>query len=86
MQVLKFQSMLRIVFSNKVVKNRYQRDFLEVEKNLKIELFKKFLMDNYIYYPGNGTIFFNYAMTIKDVKYLIDVIKKGTKKVFYEKK
>lgn len=86
MQVLKFQSMLRIVFSNKVVKNRYQRDFLEVEKNLKIELFKKFLMDNYIFYPGNGTIFFNYAMTIKDIKYLIDVIKKGTKKVFYEKK
>ena len=33
MQVLKFQSMIRIVFSNQNVKDRYQRDFLEAKKN-----------------------------------------------------
>lgn len=82
MQVLKFQSMIRIVFSNKNVRDRYQRDFLESKKNLKIEEFKKYLMKNYIYYPNSGTIFFNYSMTKNDIDYLINVIKKATKKIF----
>lgn len=82
MQVLKFQSMIRIVFSKKNVENRYQRDFLESKKNLKIEQFKKYLVQNYIYYPNSGTIYFNYSMTKSDIKYLINIIKRGVKKIF----
>lgn len=81
-QVLKFQSMIRIVFSNHNVKDRYQRDFLEAKKNLKIEKFKKYLMQNYIYYPNSGTIFFNYSMSKNNINYLIKVIKKTVKEIF----
>jgi glutamate-1-semialdehyde aminotransferase len=86
LQVIKFKSMARIIFSSKIVKNRYQRDFLEVNKNNKINKFKSKLLRNKIFYPGNGTIFFNFAMNLKDINYLIKVIQTCSKDVFNEKK
>ena len=86
MQVLKFKSISRIVFSKNKIQNRYQRDFLELKKNKKIELFTKLLFDKKIYYPGNGIIFFNFAMRNKDLYYLIKTIKTVSKKIFDEKK
>ena len=86
LQVLKFKSISRIVFSNKKVENRYQRDFLEIKKNKKIDLFTKSLLNKNIYYPRNGIILFNNAMNLKDLNYLIKNIKIISKKIFYEKK
>ena len=86
MQVLKFKSISRIVFSRDKVKNRYQRDFLESKKNKEITLFSKLLFNKKIYYPSNGIIFFNFAMSYKDLHYLIKTIKTVSKKIFYEKR
>ena len=86
MQVLKFKSISRIVFSKDKVKNRYQRDFFESKKNKEITLFSKLLFNKKIYYPSNGIIFFNFAMSNKDLHYLIKTIKTVSKKIFYEKK
>ena len=86
LQVIKFKSMARIIFSSKIVKNRYQRDFLEINKNIKIDEFKSKLLHNKIFYPGNGTIFFNFAMNLKDINYLIKVIQTCSKDIFDEKK
>ena len=86
MQILKFKSISRVVFSKNKIQNRYQRDFLESKKNKKIELFTKLLFDKKIYYPGNGIIFFNFSMSSKDLYYLIKTIKTVSKKIFYEKK
>ena len=86
MQILKFKSISRILFSSKKVENRYQRDFLESKKNKKINLFSKMLLNKNIYYPKNGIIFFNFAMSQKDLKFLIKNIKIISKKIFYEKK
>ena len=86
LKILTFKSMARIVYSNKVIINRYQRDFLEVKKNKKIESFLNLFEKNNIYYPRNGTIFFNNAMNFKNINHLIQVIKKNSKKIFYEKK
>jgi glutamate-1-semialdehyde 2,1-aminomutase len=84
MQILKFKSISRIVFSKSQIQNRYQRDFLESKKNKKISLFTKFLFKKKIYYPGNGIIFFNYAMSKKDLNNLIESIKSVSQRVFYE--
>ncbi len=86
LKILRFKSMARIVYSNKVVKNRYQRDFLEVNKNKQIESFLNLFEKNNIYYPRNGTIFFNNAMNFRDINHLIQVIKRNSKKIFDEKK
>jgi glutamate-1-semialdehyde 2,1-aminomutase len=75
-------SMLRIVFTKKNVKNRFQRDFFEKRKNEKVNKFKKFLLSKNIYYPTNGIIFLARSTTFNDLKYLLKMIKIGFKKVF----
>ena len=50
--------MLRIVYSNKDITNRIQRDFLEKKNIKKIEKLRKFLLKRNIYYPTSGVIFF----------------------------
>ena len=64
-KVYRFQSILRIIFSNKKIYSRLQRDFLKNKKNEKILKLKKYLFDKGIYYPSNGIIFLSTAMTIK---------------------
>ena len=65
-KVYRFQSILRIIFSNKKIQDRVQRDFLERKKNLKIAKLRKYLFEKGIYYPSNGIIFFS---TTTDTKY-----------------
>jgi len=81
-KVFRFKSMMRLVFSNKQIQNRIQRDFLEKSNLPKIKLFKNLLLKNRVYYPNNGTIFFSYSTSLKDVRYLIKIIKKIVDKIY----
>ena len=54
---LRVSSMLRLVYTNNQVKNRYQRDFFEKKKNTKISKFRNYLFSKNIYYPSSGIIF-----------------------------
>ena len=71
--------MLRIVFSKKNIRNRYQRDFLEKSKKAGKIKFKNFLFKNNIYLAGNGIIFFATTTSKKDLINLIQTIKKAFK-------
>lgn len=73
----RFSSMLRIVFSKKNIRNRYQRDFLEKSKKAGKIKFKNFLFKNNIYLAGNGIIFFATTTSKKDLINLIQTIKKA---------
>lgn len=79
-KVYRFFSMIRIIFSNKEVINRNLRDFFENDKKKKIENFKSYLLDNGIYYPKNGIIFFSFSSSKKNFKYIINKFKIGLKK------
>ncbi len=81
-KVYRYHSMLRIVFSKKNIKNRYQRDFLENKHNKKINLFKKVLLEKKIYIPSSGVIFVSASTTYKDLNFLIKNIKKTFTLVF----
>ena len=72
-----FSSMLRIVFSKKVIKNRVQRDFLEKSKKINIVKFRNFLFKNNIYLAGNGIIFLATTTSKKDLSNLTQTIKKA---------
>ena len=74
-KVYRFQSILRIIFSNKKINSRLQRDFLEKKKNAKISKLKKYLFNQGIYYPSNGIIFFSTATNSKSIHTLIKHIK-----------
>ena len=73
----RFSSMLRIVFSKKKIKNRYQRDFLEKSKKENIIKFRDFLFKNKIYLSGSGIIFLATTTSKKDLLHLIQTIKKN---------
>ncbi len=74
-KVYRFQSILRIVFSNKKISSRLQRDFLEKRKINKIFKLKKYLLSKGIYYPNNGIIFFSSATSYKSINTLLKYIK-----------
>jgi len=84
-RIYSFSNIIRIIFTSKNITNRNQRDFLEKINIKKIKKFKNFLLKKGIYYPSNGIIFLNYAMTIKDIQKTSLIICDGLLKYFKKK-
>jgi len=80
LKIYRFESILRLVYTNQILKNRAQRDFFENKKNKKIQLFRKYILSNKIYYSSSGIIFFSLPTTIKEIKYVVKIFKKGALK------
>ncbi len=72
--LLRCGSILRIIFSKKLPKDRVERDFLEKNKKKKIDNFRNFLLNQGIYYPSNGILFISYQNSKNDVKKIIKSI------------
>mgnify|MGYP001369894918 CR=1 FL=1 len=81
-KVIRFHSIIRIIFSKKNVRNRAQRDFFEKNNLEKRTKFLNFLKSKGIIFPGNGIIFFNYSLTQKQLKYLVITVNQGLKFFF----
>jgi len=76
-KVYRFHSLIRLVFTNQVVNNRLQRDFLETKNLNNIKKFRSFLLKKGIYYPSNGIIFFSSKTSNHDVKKILYYFKEG---------
>ena len=85
LKIYRFGSLMRIIFTNRNINNRIQRDFFEQKKFKDILNFKKFLYENNIYYSSSGLIFFSYSTTEQNVNYIIKVFKEGCLKHFVKK-
>lgn len=83
-KVYRFQTMLRIIFSQKKIKDRMARDFFEKKNQNKINEFKAYLFKKKILYPKNGIIFFSEANTKKHVDYIIKSILSAFDIIFLE--
>lgn len=80
--VYRHDTILRIIFSNKKILNKSQRDFLEINKRKKILSFKKFLFSKNIFYPANGILCLSDSLTKGQLNYCASIIKIGLKKYF----
>jgi glutamate-1-semialdehyde 2,1-aminomutase len=80
LKVIRYASVLRIIYSNKSLKNKFEKDLTEKKKIKKIIKFKKYIYDNNIFLSKNGAIFLSYQHSIKDIKSVINVFKSGFKK------
>ena len=81
-KIYRYASILRIVYTKKKLQNRIQRDFFEKKVLKKIGLLRKFLLDNGIFYPSSGIIFFSHSTSYKSISKVIDTLKKGFVKFF----
>ena len=70
-RIYRFQSLIRLVFTDNIVKNRVQRDFFEERNKIKIEKFRNFLETKNILYPKNGLIFLSTMTSKKNINYII---------------
>ena len=68
----RFQSLIRLVFSDKEISNRLQRDFLEKKNNRNIKKLRSFLLKKHIYYPTSGIIFISTETSFSDLKKILD--------------
>ena len=75
-------SIIRIIFTNKNVKNRPQRDFFENINYKKINLLRNFLFSKKIYYPTSGIIFFSAKTSYYQINLLLKNIKLAFKNFF----
>ncbi len=82
LQIYRYASILRIVYTKTKLSDRIQRDFFESKNSLKIKKFRNYLFDKKIYYPTSGIIFFSDKTTYKNINYVIKCIKVGFKKFF----
>jgi len=80
--VIRFESVVRIIFSKKIPKDRLQRDILEKKNNSKRVKFINYLIRKNIIFPSNGIIFLNTSFSLKEINNLTDKIGFGLKKFF----
>ena len=73
---------MRIIFSDKKILNRPQRDFLEKKNNKKKVKFLKFLYKEKIYLSTSGLIFISDQMKKVDINQIIFTFKKGFLRYF----
>ena len=81
-RVINFHSIVRLIFSEKLPKDKIQRDFFEKKKNNNRLKFIRFLEKNKIILPNNGIIFISHAMEKKHLQFIISKIIIGLKKNF----
>ena len=79
-KLIRYASIIRIVFTKKNIENKIQKDLEELKKINKINKFKKFAFEKNIFLSNNGAIFLSYANSKKDIDYILKVFKLGFKK------
>ena len=81
-KIFRFQSLLRLVFSDKIINTKAQRDYFEIKNVDKIHKFRVFLKRKNILYPKNGIIFLSAKTSTKNLNYIIKNFKSGLNHVY----
>lgn len=76
-KVIRFHSLIRIIFSRADIQNRPQRDFFEKKNLTKRKKFIKYLESEGIYFPGNGIISLSYTLNKKQLERTFQKLSKG---------
>ena len=81
MQIIGNRSISRLIFTNKEVANRRERDLHEISYQGQ-QVFRKMLMLNGIFSPSNGILFMSFSHNINDVEEIISGIKVSAKSLY----
>ncbi len=81
-KIYRYESLIRIIYSKKLILNKHDKDKFEKIKKNQILDFKKYIFRNNIFCSENGAIFLSYENNLKDIKYISSIFTKGFKKYF----
>jgi glutamate-1-semialdehyde 2,1-aminomutase len=81
-KIYRYNSIIRIIYSKKLVTNKHQKELAEKSKLKSILDFKRYIFKKNIFCSENGAIFLSYENNLKDIKYILSVFNKGFKKYF----
>ncbi len=81
MQLIGNRSISRLIFTDKEVANRRERDVHEISNHGQ-QVFRKILMLNGVFSPSNGIIFMSFAHNINDVEEIISAITVSAKSLY----
>ncbi len=81
-KLIRYNSIIRICFSKKNIKNKKEREKIETRLRNKIIKFKKYALKNGIYLSKNGAIFLSTSHSLQSIKYIVKVLEKASKKFF----
>ena len=82
MRIYNYHTMMRLIFTDKNVRNREERDNSEKKIAKKIFKLQEYSKKNNVIYPSRGAFFLSYAHEKNDILKIIKVFKKGIKKFF----
>jgi len=82
LKIIRYDSILRIIYSKNIIKNKAQRENIENKLLSKINNFQKYVMRNGVFLSKKGAIFFSYSHRLKDIKYIIKILSEASKKKF----
>ena len=81
-KIYRYESIVRIIYSNKLINNKHDKEKFEKIKKNRILDFKKYIFRKNIFCSENGAIFLSYQNNLKDIKYIVQIFTKGFKKYF----
>ena len=81
MQMIGNKSISRLIFTNKEIANRRERDLYEIPYQGQ-QIFSKMLMLNGIFHPSNGIIFISFAHNLINVEEIIMAITTSAKSLY----
>ena len=81
-KINRYSSMIRIIFSKKNINHRYERDLEEQKKFEKIKKFKEYVFKKGLFLSKNGAIFLSNENSLKDIKLISKIFKKGFERYF----
>jgi len=77
LNIARYSSILRIIYTKKNVKNKFEKELAERKKIKKINNFKKYVYNNGIFLSKNGAIFLSYQNSKRDISYVLKIFKSG---------
>ena len=81
-KIVRYSSIIRIIYSKKNLRNRFDRDIEEKKKINQIIKFKNYIYKKKIFMSKYGAIFLSFENSITDINYIAKIFKSGFEKFF----
>ena len=81
-KIIRYNSIIRIIYSNKIVKNKTDREIIEKKIKNKIKKFRNFVISEGVFLSERGAIFISYSHSFRNLEYITKTLERASKRYF----